>query len=252
MIEDPADKRYDQGEVIAPFYITVRDADNDSVTVRMSGQPAGLSLTSSTSTRWRVLGTVASDAPARDYTVTVTASDGTATVTERFTITVAAVTVADPPRPSRVFVASGLFTTDRGTTYFPDPSITNDSPRWATTPSSFWGNIVDVAASGTTPAITPRNAEWRVEVLGADGEVLYHIVCRLLGSSTLNFTWTDDGESVADSFVFSSAAINRAGLEQNEAGFRLTVPANDNWSVDSGDVFLPHSIRVSIELLEDQ
>ena len=249
MIEDPADKRYDQGEVIAPFYITVRDADNDSVTVRMSGQPAGLSLTSSTSTRWRVLGTVASDAPARDYTVTVTASDGTATVTERFTITVAAVTVADPPRPSRVTLANGLFYSGFASrTYFPRASITEDTPSWANTESA---SYLTVTPSGTTPAITAANARWRVEVLSEDGTVLSSAVCRLIGRATLRITWTNDGESQTDELTLSSSTDSRVGPARNESGFGLTLPTSNYWSVDSDDVFPPHSVRVSIDLLED-
>ena len=245
MIENPGNKRYEQGQVIPRFSITASDADNDRVTLRMSGQPAGLSLTS----QWYVTGTVSPNAPARDYTVTLTASDGTATVTERFTITVAAVAVADPPRPSRVTLADGLFYSGfLSRTYFPQASITEDTPSWANTESA---SYLTVTASGTTPAITAANARWRVEVLSEDGTVLSSAVCRLVGRATLRITWTNDGESQTDELALSSGTDSGVGPAGNESGFGLTLPTGNYWSVDSDDVFPPHSVRVSIDLLED-
>ena len=84
-ITTPGDKTYEQGEAITAFGITVTDADNDTLTVTVTGLPSGLSYTDG-----QVSGTVASDATAQDYTVTISADDGVnAAVTAAFTITVA-------------------------------------------------------------------------------------------------------------------------------------------------------------------
>ena len=83
-ITAPGDKTYEQGEEITAFDITVTDADQDTLTVTLTGLPSGLSYTSD-----QVQGTVAANAAAQDYTVTVSADDGvSAAVTETFTITV--------------------------------------------------------------------------------------------------------------------------------------------------------------------
>ena len=99
VITDPGDKTYAQGEAITAFGITVTDADDDALTVSVSGLPSGLGWSSSAG---QVSGTVASDATVQDFTVTVTANDGVnAEVTLDFTVTVTAATPApDPPDPS--------------------------------------------------------------------------------------------------------------------------------------------------------
>ena len=85
-IAKPEDKTYDRGDAIAPFDVTVSDADGDTVTVSVSGLPGGLTYSQATG---RVSGTVAADAAARDHTVTVTADDGVNDpVTATFTIQV--------------------------------------------------------------------------------------------------------------------------------------------------------------------
>ena len=96
VITAPSDKSYEQGEAITSFGITVSDADQDTVSVTVTGLPSGLSHTND-----QVQGTVAANASAQDYTVTISADDGVnAAVTETFTITVTApaapaVTVTD-------------------------------------------------------------------------------------------------------------------------------------------------------------
>ena len=45
VITDPADKTYERGETITAFGITVSDADQDTVTVTLSGLPSGLTYT---------------------------------------------------------------------------------------------------------------------------------------------------------------------------------------------------------------
>ena len=84
VITNPGDKTYERGETITAFGITVSDADEDTVTVTLSGLPSGLSYTND-----QVQGTVVDDAATQDYTVTISADDGTnAAVTATFTITV--------------------------------------------------------------------------------------------------------------------------------------------------------------------
>ena len=63
--------------------MTDGDSDPVTVTVTVTGLPSGLSYTSD-----EVQGTVAADATAQAYTVTITADDGeNAAVTETFTVT---------------------------------------------------------------------------------------------------------------------------------------------------------------------
>ena len=83
-ITDPGDKSYAQGESVTAFAITVTDADGETPTVTVTGLPSDLSYDSG-----QVSGTVAADATAKDYTVTITANDGVnPDVTETFTVTV--------------------------------------------------------------------------------------------------------------------------------------------------------------------
>ena len=80
----PEDKRYKRGETITAFDITVKDAENDPVTVTVTGLPSGLSYSDS-----KVSGAVAQDAEFKDYTVTISAKDaGNDAVTATFTVTV--------------------------------------------------------------------------------------------------------------------------------------------------------------------
>ena len=110
VITDPGDKTYEQGETITSFGITVTDADQDTVSVTVTGLPSGLSYTNG-----QVQGTVAEDAAAQAYTVTISADDGVnSAVTETFTITVTepgqtppadqqppTVTISGPTAPQR-------------------------------------------------------------------------------------------------------------------------------------------------------
>ena len=87
VIVAPGDMTYEQGVAIAPFGITVADADGDTVTVTVTGLPQGLSYAAG-----QVQGTVAANAAAQAHTVTIGADDGVnAAVTRTFTITVMAV-----------------------------------------------------------------------------------------------------------------------------------------------------------------
>ena len=94
VIANPGNKTYRQGEAIAAFDITVTDADDDVVSVSVSGLPGGLAYDSDAG---QVSGTVAAGAVVKDYTATITASDGVnSDVTDDFTVTV----TAPPPSNS--------------------------------------------------------------------------------------------------------------------------------------------------------
>ena len=94
VITDPGNKTYAQGEAIETFPIEVTDPENDAVTVGVTGLPSGLSYSTTTG---KVSGTVAEDAAAQAYTVTVTADDGVnAGVTLDFTVTITATAVLPP------------------------------------------------------------------------------------------------------------------------------------------------------------
>ena len=95
-ISNPGDQTYNQGQPIPAFDITVTDPDDDPVTVGVTGLPPGLSYSTTTG---QVSGTVATDAAIKDYTATITASDGTTEVRETFTITVNAPPGTGTPQP---------------------------------------------------------------------------------------------------------------------------------------------------------
>ena len=86
VITAPSDRSFEQGETIQSIAIQATDPDNDPLTLAVSGLPSGLSYAPG-----RVWGTVAADAAAQDYAVTITAKDGVnPAVTASFTITVTA------------------------------------------------------------------------------------------------------------------------------------------------------------------
>ena len=107
VITAPGDKTYEQGEAITAFDITVTDADGDTVTVTVTGLPDGLSYANG-----QVSGTVSQDADVQDYTVTISADDGTNdAVTETFTVTVIAEGTSNAPP---VITAPGDKTYEQG------------------------------------------------------------------------------------------------------------------------------------------
>ena len=102
-ITAPGDRTYEQGETISAFGFTVTDADDDEVTITVSGLPSGLSYTNG-----QVQGTVSANAAVQDYTVTISADDGThAAVTASFTITVTAATSSPPANRPPAITAPG-------------------------------------------------------------------------------------------------------------------------------------------------
>ena len=82
-ITNPGNKRYQQGAKIEAFRIVVTGGDD--VTVEVSDLPPGLVWSPDSG---RVSGTVATNAEERAYRVKVTASDGTASRSLTFTITI--------------------------------------------------------------------------------------------------------------------------------------------------------------------
>ena len=108
----PGNKIYRQGETITAFGISATTANGDPVTVAVTGLPSGLSYANG-----QVSGTVAADAAAQDYRVTITPDDGVnAAVTAMFMITVVAepLTLRSTQGPPTVAI-SGPTTVQTGT-----------------------------------------------------------------------------------------------------------------------------------------
>ena len=96
VITNPGNKTYAQGQTIEAFTIIATDPDEgDRVDVGLDELPPGLTWSRGTGSV-TVSGTVAADAPATDWTMTVDAGDGFVVVTATFTITI---TDADEPPP---------------------------------------------------------------------------------------------------------------------------------------------------------
>ena len=125
-ILNPGDRTYRQGETITPIpilYLSAATVPGGAVavtvdvTVDVSGLPAGLTWSSSSSL---VSGTVSADAAVRDYTVTVTvtANDGVNEVatTADFTITVLEAKRPQAPEPPTWILLADTLTASRGYT----------------------------------------------------------------------------------------------------------------------------------------
>ena len=102
VVTTPDDLTVAPGETIGTRSITAADADDDPLSLSVTGLPAGLSCSAHAaagngSAGCDLTGTVAADATAKDYPVTATASDGKAPVSSTFTITV---TEPAPPQPN--------------------------------------------------------------------------------------------------------------------------------------------------------
>ena len=97
-ITDPGNRSYTQGETITPFPVEVDD-DGGAPAVAVEGLPDGPGYDAGTGV---VSGTVSSTADAREYTVTIRASDGVnPEVTATFTITVRTASIPTPtPTPT--------------------------------------------------------------------------------------------------------------------------------------------------------
>ena len=145
VITDPADKTYERGETITAFAITVTDADGDDVTVTVTGLPSGLSFANG-----QVQGTVAADAAAQAYTVTVGADDAVnAAVTATFTITVTETAAAGESNSPPVITGPGNKTYERG------EAIT----AFGITVSDADGDSVTVTVTGLPPGLAYTNGQ---------------------------------------------------------------------------------------------
>ena len=127
-IVNPGDKTYPQGAIIAPFAITVTDADpDDTPIVSVTGLPAGLRYASGS-----VTGTIPANAVPRDYPVTITATDGVnPAVTAAFTITVTAADILSPAptaTPSPTPTPAPTATPTPTSTPTPSPVAANTPP----------------------------------------------------------------------------------------------------------------------------
>ena len=119
VIVNPGNKTFGRGHTIVAFPVTATDADTaDTVTVTLSGLPAGLSFASG-----EVSGTVSASATVQDYTVTVTATDSHGSVTLDFTVAVSAnapPVITDPGNKSydrgEAIVAFAITATDQDDT----------------------------------------------------------------------------------------------------------------------------------------
>ena len=117
-ITAPADKTYVQGQTITPFGIAVANEPDDTLTLTVTGLPPGLSYASD-----QMQGTVADDAAAQAYTVTISADDGVnGAVTATFTVTV---TENAPP----AITAPGGKTYEQGETITPFGITVTDAGR---------------------------------------------------------------------------------------------------------------------------
>ena len=102
VVTTPGDLTVAPGETIRTRSITAADADDDPLSLSVTGLPAGLACSAhpspgNGSAGCDLKGTVAADAEAKDYGVTATVADGKATVGRTFTITV---TEPAPPQPN--------------------------------------------------------------------------------------------------------------------------------------------------------
>ena len=160
VITDPGDKSYEQGEAITAFGITVTDADQDTVSVTVTGLPSGLSYTSG-----QVQGTVAVDAAIQDYTVTISADDGVNTaVTETFTITVTphwnrpTVDITGPTTPQKgKFSVRIVFSEQVYGFTQSDVTVSNGSVTYFSGEYDTWSAEITPAASGTVTVDVPAN-----------------------------------------------------------------------------------------------
>ena len=196
VITNPGDKSYRQGDAITAFDITVTDADaGDTVTVSVSGLPAGLAYSASTG---QVSGTVDSAAVVKDYTATITANDGVNDpVTDTFTVSVAAAEstgvlprVVTPGNSPPVITNPGnkLYTKGRAITAF-DITVTDADA----------GDTVTVSVSGL-----PGGLAYSASTGQVSGTVAANAVAK---DYTVTITANDGvNDPVADTFTVSVAA----------------------------------------------
>ena len=233
----PEDKRYKRGETITAFDITVTDAENDEVTVTVTGLPSGLSYSDG-----KVSGTVADDADFKDYTVTISAKDpGNDAVTATFTITVydntpTGITLSANP--------SSLGEDDAATTVTVTATLNGGTRTEATVVTI--GTLAGTATKDTDYTLTITPTDDSVvegdEIIMVPGTTLASITIpanTASGSETLTITPTDDQIVEGDETITIPGTTTVTGLSVTSATVTLTdddgttsTPTDDKDSAD--------------------
>ena len=211
VITAPGSKTYEQGEAITPFGVTVSDADGDTVAVTVTGLPAGLSYTNG-----QVQGTVADDAAAQAYTVTIRADDSVNTAVEStFTVTVtvtAAVVEGGPTNTLPVITAPGDKTYVRGEKITPFGVTVSDAD----------GDPLTVTVTGLPSGLSYTNGQVQGTVAD-DASAEAH---------TVTIQADDGGDSVATETFTITVRAARAGKNNDQT--RPTVEITGPTSVQNG------------------
>ena len=172
VVTTPGDLTYTQGETIGTRSITATDADDDALSLSLSGLPAGLSCSANPSAGagsagCDLNGTVAADAEAKDYPVTATATDGKASVAATFTITVTEpASPPPPPQPNHRNSAPALTapadrTYEQGETIaaFAIPVSDPDDDPVTVTVAGLPAGLAYAASDGTVSGVVADDAE---------------------------------------------------------------------------------------------
>ena len=241
VITPPADRAYEQGETITPFGITVSDADGGTVTVTVTGLPSGLSYASAPSgirasrgrghpvaltglrsglshSNGQVQGTVAADAAAQPYTVTIRADDGVnAAVEATFTITVTeAAAIGDPPNAPPAITSPGARTYEQGETI----------AAFAITVSDADGDTVTVTVSGLPSGLSHANGQVQGTVSSTAAAQAYPVTIRahdgVNAAVEATFTITVTEPAVVGDPPNAAPVITSPGARTYEQGETIT------------------------------
>ena len=215
-ISAPGDKAYLQGKEIEAFGILISDPDNsdDELTVTVSGLPPGLSYTNG-----RVQGTVSASAQVRNYTVTISVTDGIASDTKTFTITVRpgrpVVTLSGPTDaqngPFDVTITFSYSVTGfvQGDVTVGNGSVTAFSGAGAT-----YTATITPSASGTVTVDVPANVATDAAGRGNRAASQYSVTADL-DAPTVRITRPTDGRnSVFDVTITFSESVT--GFEKRD------------------------------------
>ena len=243
VITNPGDKLYTKGRAINAFAIVVTDADaGDTVTVSVSGLPGGLAYSASAG---EVSGTVATNAVAKDYTVTITANDGVnEAVTDTFTVSVAAEAVILPP-------GDGTLGPPRHTTPPNSPPVIanpgDKSYRQGDAITAFdiivtdvdAGDTVTVSVSGLPGGLTYSASTGQVSGTVDSAAVVKEYTATIAASDGVNDAVTDTFTVSVGQFV-GTQVLNR--LVTNSPPV-ITNPGDKTYT--QGDVIYPFAIIVT-------
>jgi len=253
-LDNPGDLTNWQGDAVA-LQLSASDPDGDTLTYSATGLPSGLTLNSSTGFIFGVL--AAPDGASSPYSVTVGASDGTNTVYQSFTWTVATVNidaVADQSNligdsvslPINAWDQSGQSLTYSATGLPPGLSIDSSSgvisgtiadSASVTTPY----NVTVTATDGTDPAST--TFAWNISNFTLDNPgdqtnvegdaVALQPTVETNGNPTLTFSATGlpSGLSINPNTGLIAGTV--ANLDSNNSPYTVTISATDGTSTSS-------------------